>query len=80
MRVHMGLIVPSVENPSHSDMNSVFMLVTASCSDCLLCPKKLSTSSMKMMAGWSLWARVNTAVTGEEGGGGERRGGKGRGT
>ena len=34
-----------VKKPSHSDMNSVFMLVTVSCSDDLRWPRKLSTSS-----------------------------------
>jgi hypothetical protein len=53
----------SVVKPSQRDMNSVFILVIASWSVVRRCPKKLSTSSMKIIAGWSLWARLNTAAT-----------------
>eukprot|EP00959_Pyramimonas_sp_CCMP1952_P254769 5321179-Pyramimonas_sp.AAC.1 len=34
-----------VVKPSHRDMNSVFIVVTASCSDDFRFPRKLSTSS-----------------------------------
>mmetsp|Transcript_29846 Transcript_29846/g.57353 ORF Transcript_29846/g.57353 Transcript_29846/m.57353 type:complete len:246 (+) Transcript_29846:1053-1790(+) len=59
----MTRAVSSVRKPSQRLMNSVFMLVTASCSWDLRCPRKLSTSSMKMMAGCSFQASVKTAVT-----------------
>ena len=42
-----------VWKPSHIVMNSVFMLVFASCSLFLRAPRNESTSSMKMMLGWS---------------------------
>lgn len=71
----------SVRNPSQSDMNSVFMLVTASWSLDLRVPRNESISSMKMMQGWIFQASVKTAVTsfwaspnlrrGRGGGGGE---------
>jgi hypothetical protein len=44
----------SVVKPSHRDINSVFILVIASWSVVRRCPKKLSTSSMKIIAGCSL--------------------------
>lgn len=39
------------------------MFVNASWSEFLRCPKKLSTSSMNMIAGCSLYAKLNTAET-----------------
>ena len=46
----------SVEKPSQSCMNSVFMAVTASCSWSRRLPRRASTSSTKMIDGWSLEA------------------------
>mmetsp|Transcript_9683 Transcript_9683/g.32013 ORF Transcript_9683/g.32013 Transcript_9683/m.32013 type:complete len:206 (+) Transcript_9683:2180-2797(+) len=44
-------------------MNSVFIDVLASCSEVFREPRKLSTSSMKMMDGCSFQASENTAAT-----------------
>mmetsp|Transcript_11486 Transcript_11486/g.28947 ORF Transcript_11486/g.28947 Transcript_11486/m.28947 type:complete len:339 (+) Transcript_11486:2181-3197(+) len=52
-----------VMKPSHSCMNSVFMLVMASCSMPVRLPSIASISSMKMMQGCSFQASVNSAVT-----------------
>mmetsp|Transcript_34564 Transcript_34564/g.91215 ORF Transcript_34564/g.91215 Transcript_34564/m.91215 type:complete len:246 (+) Transcript_34564:227-964(+) len=51
----------SLAMPSHSAMNSAFILATDSWSESLRSRRKASISSMKMMHGWSFHARVNTA-------------------
>mmetsp|Transcript_9505 Transcript_9505/g.25527 ORF Transcript_9505/g.25527 Transcript_9505/m.25527 type:complete len:274 (+) Transcript_9505:772-1593(+) len=55
--------ISSVLKPSHRLRNSVFIVVTASCSWLLRVPRKASISSMKIMHGCSFQASVNTAVT-----------------
>jgi hypothetical protein len=44
----------SIVNPFHNAMNLVFILVNASWSVVRRCPRKLSTSSINIKAGWSL--------------------------
>jgi len=55
----------SVVNPSHKAINSVFIFDIASLSVDRRWPRKLSTSSIKIIAGWSLYAKLNTADTEE---------------
>mmetsp|Transcript_25941 Transcript_25941/g.88787 ORF Transcript_25941/g.88787 Transcript_25941/m.88787 type:complete len:236 (-) Transcript_25941:89-796(-) len=57
------LAYSSVVKPSHMDMNSVFIVPLASCSELRLLERNESISSMKMRLGCSFHARVNTAVT-----------------
>uniref|UniRef100_A0A7C9FDR4 Uncharacterized protein n=1 Tax=Opuntia streptacantha TaxID=393608 RepID=A0A7C9FDR4_OPUST len=55
-----GLVI----NPSQCAINSFFIFLIASCSPTLvLCPSILSTSSMKIIVGDTLAARVNNART-----------------
>ena len=55
------LLSGSVSNPSHSCINSVFIAVVASCSELFREPSSASTSSMKRIVGWSLYASVQMA-------------------